>query len=384
MGPEGEQVVPLDEFFRQAVDLIPKYWPRRENISSRITFEASEYRSGESGKLSIRHSADIILADSAVGVVEVLLVTDHPTDETLQFSGLEKKLLKTIAGILSRHIYCQRAEHALDTLCRHQFSIFESIEEPVYVADPRTYRLIYTNEAFKEYWGQGTGKTCYKVLYGFDSPCSFCSNEQIFGKNLGKTCTREAQNTETGRWFRYINRAIPWPDGRMVRYEMAVDITDKKNIEEALTEANRKLATESEALNVKNVALREVLNQIETEKKSTALQLQANMNRIVSPILRSLREMTGPAGLEYINLLESCLADITSPFVRDLEKHCSTLSPRETEICNMIKNGLTTKDIAFTLKTSLHTVLKQRQRIRRKLGLSGEKTNLAAFLHSIQ
>ncbi len=374
--------VPLGEFFQQAVALIPKYWPRAENIFGRIIFESGEYESGQAGKLAIKHSADIVIADISLGSVEISLVTDNPSDETLQFSSLEKQLLETVTAKISKFAYRHRVDHALDTVCRHQFSILESIDEPVYVADPKTYRLIYTNEGFKKYWSQGIGQKCHQAIYGSDSPCSFCNNDQIFGENLGKTCVHEAQNAESGRWFRHINRAIPWPDGRMVRYEMAIDVTDRKKAEEALQKANEKLAADGEALNAKNVALREVLNQIEAEKKGAALQIQANVNKIVEPILRTLRDKIGSNGREYVTLLENCLADITSPFVRDLQMRCSSLSPREIEICNMIKEGLSTKDMSSVLNTSQHTVLKQRQRIRRKLGLTGEKTNLAAFLQS--
>ena len=58
----------------------------------------------------------------------------------------------------------------------------------------------------------------------------------------------------------------------------------------------------------------------------------------------------------------------------------SKLSPRELEVCEMIRAGLSSKEIGDTLNTSPQTVEKQRQNIRKKLKLQGQNANLASFL----
>jgi len=67
----------------------------------------------------------------------------------------------------------------------------------------------------------------------------------------------------------------------------------------------------------------------------------------------------------------------------NLENRVRVLSPREGEICNMIRNGMSSKEIAGALDISLHTVLKQRQRIRKKLGISNDQANLASYLRTV-
>lgn len=59
------------------------------------------------------------------------------------------------------------------------------------------------------------------------------------------------------------------------------------------------------------------------------------------------------------------------------------MSPRESEICSMVKNGLTSKDIARTLGISTQTVLKQRKHIRKKLGINNSPINLTSYLKSL-
>ena len=119
-------------------------------------------------------------------------------------------------------------------------SIFESIDEPIYVADPQTYELLYTNKVIKKIFGDIAGKKCYQALQNLDAPCPFCTNNYIFGPNLGKTYIWEFQNRVDKRWYRCIDKAIHWPDGRMVRYEMAIDLTVRKFAEQALREAEEK------------------------------------------------------------------------------------------------------------------------------------------------
>jgi len=126
----------------------------------------------------------------------------------------------------------KQAEEEIKAEREKLISIFDSIDEVIYVADPETYELLYVNEAFRNNWGDGIGQRCHNVLQDRDSPCPFCTNNRIFGKNLGQPYIWEFQNTVNGRWYRCIDKAISWPDGRMVRYELAVDIHDRKQAEE--------------------------------------------------------------------------------------------------------------------------------------------------------
>ena len=144
-----------------------------------------------------------------------------------------------------------------------------------------------------------------------------------------------------------------------------------------------RLRDEQQLLKDKNTALREVLKQIEDEKRHIITQVQTNVDRVVAPILRTLSNKVSPSERHYLTLLSNSLKDITSPFMTNLENRSRMLSPREGEICNMIRNGMSSKEIAAALDVSLHTVLKQRQRIRKKLGISSDQINLASYLQTV-
>ena len=131
----------------------------------------------------------------------------------------------------------KQAEDGLrrDALAEHLISVFDGIEDVIYVADPDTYELLFVNRAFKQLWGSDpVGLKCHQVLQGLDQPCPFCTNARILGDNLGKGYVWECRKQTTGRWFRCADKAIQWPGGKWVRFELAIDITERKRAEEAL------------------------------------------------------------------------------------------------------------------------------------------------------
>ena len=113
-------------------------------------------------------------------------------------------------------------------------AVLECISEVIYVSDPKTYEVVYVNKVAKDIFGDVVGQKCHKVFQGLDAPCPFCTNDRIFGQDKDQPYVWEFQNIEMKRWFRCIDKAVAWPDGRMLRYEMAIDITKQKEAEDVI------------------------------------------------------------------------------------------------------------------------------------------------------
>lgn len=109
--------------------------------------------------------------------------------------------------------------------------IMNSIDAFVYIADMQTHELIFVNEFGKKAWGEDiTGKKCFSSLQGLNHPCDFCTNNKLLTAD-GKpkdVYQWEYQNKVNNRWYEIQDRAIYWTDGRVVRLEIAIDITDRK------------------------------------------------------------------------------------------------------------------------------------------------------------
>jgi DNA-binding CsgD family transcriptional regulator len=154
------------------------------------------------------------------------------------------------------------------------------------------------------------------------------------------------------------------------------------SMEKELQETNRQLKVERQTLKETNAALRTVMAQIEAEKKEISQNIQQNVEKILIPILHALSLEIPKAQMNYIELLKTNLEEITSPFVNQLSKKYHSLTPTEIKICNMIKNGLRTKEIAQVLSISSATVNRHREHIRKKLQIANHQVNLTTYLQS--
>jgi len=161
------------------------------------------------------------------------------------------------------------------------------------------------------------------------------------------------------------------------------EIDQREEAEKALKQSESKLRERKEALEEKNIALREILEQIEIEKKQIKDNVIANVENILLPIVRKLKGRDSQVDSENVDLLERELREVTSRFGRRLSDPRLMLTPREIEICDLIKNGLGSKKIARVLWISLKTVERHRFNIRKKLDIAYRKINLTSYLQNI-
>jgi PAS domain S-box-containing protein len=163
----------------------------------------------------------------------------------------------------------------------------------------------------------------------------------------------------------------------------SVDITQRKAAENMLRQTTQQLEIEREALERKNIALREILDQIDREKSAVKRQIVTNVEQAIIPTLLRLKESSRPSQARIFEMLEKDLREIASPFLDSLKTSYARLSPRELEVCRLIKSGMTSKEIAEALNLSVMTVHKYRELIRKKLGLVNNGTNLQTYLQSL-
>ena len=149
-----------------------------------------------------------------------------------------------------------------------------------------------------------------------------------------------------------------------------------------LLETNQQLMLERKALKDANSALRAVLSRIEEEKQGIYRDVKTNIDKVIIPLLHALAMDLPQSKWKYIEVLKTNLDEIVSPFVNNLSRHSLSLTPTEVNICNLIRNGLQTKEIARMRGVSAATIKRHREHIRRKLKISNSKINLATYLQS--
>lgn len=189
----------------------------------------------------------------------------------------------------------------------------------------------------------------------------------------------------------YLEECPPADEGPFLKEERALldavaeqigTIATRISADLELQETNRLLTLERKALQESNTAMRIVLARIEQEKQEIQGDIKTNAEKILIPILQALALQLPPTQLKYVEMLQTNLEEITSPFISHLSSSYHSLTPTEIAICNMIRNGLRTKEIAQIRGVSAATINRHREHIRRKLEITNSDVNLATFLQS--
>ena len=189
----------------------------------------------------------------------------------------------------------------------------------------------------------------------------------------------------------YLEECPPADEGPFLKEERALldtvaeqigTIATRMSAEMELQEANRQLTLERQALQEANTALRILLSRIEQEKQEIHGDIKTNVEKILMPILHALASQLSPSQVKYVEMLQNNLEEISSPFISKLSLSYHSMTPTEIAICNMIRNGMRTKEIAEMRGVSEATINRHREKIRRKLKITNQDVNLATFLQS--
>jgi len=189
----------------------------------------------------------------------------------------------------------------------------------------------------------------------------------------------------------YLEACPPEDEGPFLKEERVLldavaerigKIATRISAEQELQETNKQLTVERQALQETNAALRTVLTRIEEEKQNIYKNMQSNVEKILMPILHALTLELPIMQRKYVDLLRTNLEELASPFINHLSRKFLSLTPTEIKICNMIRNGLRTKEIAQMQGVSMATINRHREHIRQKLEITNKEINLTTFLQS--
>nr|WP_320015950.1 LuxR C-terminal-related transcriptional regulator [uncultured Desulfobacter sp.] len=165
--------------------------------------------------------------------------------------------------------------------------------------------------------------------------------------------------------------------------ELLGQASKRKQAEAELRESRRKLKEQNQQLKEKNIALREVMGQLRDEKVDLEKRVLANVENLLLPLVKKMEEQGSDLDKEYLQVLEDNIAQLTSSFGTKISRLHQRLTPRENEICNMIRTGLSSKEIGKMLNLSYRSVETYRNHIRKKLDITNKKINLTSYLSGL-
>ncbi|MCJ7538601.1 MAG: LuxR C-terminal-related transcriptional regulator, partial [Desulfobacterales bacterium] len=159
----------------------------------------------------------------------------------------------------------------------------------------------------------------------------------------------------------------------------------RENLERLVTERTEELEIKTTHLEELNVALKVLLKQRENDKKDLEDNFMHSVKNLVLPYIEKLKNFNlSPNQKIYIEIMESNIDEIVSPFARELSSNYFNLTPTEIRVANLIKQEKTTGEIAQMFNISESAIIFHRHNIRKKLGLHNKKINLKTYLQSLQ
>jgi signal transduction histidine kinase len=213
---------------------------------------------------------------------------------------------------------CLRRQHEAFT---ELTLLFDSIPAVVYVADMQSYELLFVNRFAREQFGaQWQNRKCYDYLQqGQQQVCGFCTNQQLLRDGQpGPPVTWEFRNTRNGRWYQCLDKAVRWPDGRLVRLEIGLDITERKELErtkeELLSAVSHEMRTPLTAIAGFSELLLDEPTLAEPVRRhiETIFQEAGKMQELIQTFLEVRRLKTDQARIDYESLAARTLLERAS------------------------------------------------------------------------
>ncbi|MBU8849115.1 MAG: PAS domain-containing protein, partial [Desulfobacterales bacterium] len=131
-------------------------------------------------------------------------------------------------------------------------AVLNNLDSVIYITDMKSNEILFMNQHMKDKFEKDlTGKICWQVFHkNKNGPCEFCTNDKLIDADgtPKKPYVWEFYNTKLQLWHELRDQAIPWTDGRLVRMEIATDITDRKKTENALRESEEKYRSMMESM----------------------------------------------------------------------------------------------------------------------------------------
>ena len=162
------------------------------------------------------------------------------------------------------------------------------------------------------------------------------------------------------------------------------DITERKQAEKALIGREKELETKTQNLEELNNALKVLLKKRDEDKVELEEKILSNVKELIFPYIRILKKsQLADRQMGLLGIVESNLNEIIAPFSRQLSSKYSNLTPNEIQVAGLVKEGKTTKEIAYLLNSATETIAFHRKNLRKKLGLRNKKSNLRSYLLSL-
>lgn len=155
-----------------------------------------------------------------------------------------------------------------------------------------------------------------------------------------------------------------------------LDVTERKR-------AEQKLSCHARQVEEANISMKMLLRQVTVAKEELERTISDNLKSLIVPTLNELEsKLADRPERAYVQAIRANIGRLSTALPPTLAAHYLSLTPREQQVADLIRQGRTTKEIATLLGVSRRTVEFYRDAIRSKFGIKSRKVNLRTFLNA--
>ncbi|MGD2278924.1 MAG: PAS domain-containing sensor histidine kinase [Candidatus Omnitrophota bacterium] len=245
----SKEGISIEEFFRGTVKLLPPAWQYSKAAAGRIIYGEREFATANFKKACQAQSADIKIAGKKVGRVEVCYTKKMPKAHEGPFLREERNLINAVAERIGVIIRFKQAEQALKQSEKRFRQFFENDPNYCYMVSPEGKILDINDEALKALGYKRKEIVGTPVVAKLYAPSSRERVKKLFKRwiRTGKIRNEELKVlTKSGEERTVILNvdAVRDVKGKILHsISEQLDITDRKNAEEALEASEKHFRT---------------------------------------------------------------------------------------------------------------------------------------------
>ena len=150
----------------------------------------------------------------------------HPDPQVYLFDGAIQFAMFVLFALVIR-----RLRIALSNADERFATVLEGLDAAVYVSDAKTGDVLYANEQFAKTFPAGSDLPSVPAVH-----------------------RGEFHDAKRGRWYLVHSRPMRWVDGRMVRLQLATDISERRRAEALLRQQQEKMQITARLVTVGEMA----------------------------------------------------------------------------------------------------------------------------------
>ena len=148
--------------------------------------------------------------------------------------GKPLRMLGLFQDITERKV----AENIVKTERKRLFSILDSFPGFIYL-QAKDHTIPFANQKFIDHYGDPTGKKCHELMWDREAPCDECKTFDVF--KTKKPLEWISEHSSRKNLYQVYDFPFIDTDGTFLVLELSIDITEKKQAEEALKKSEQLL-----------------------------------------------------------------------------------------------------------------------------------------------